>query len=201
MEKVQAAETHDQACMRLLAKARHEGVQLFRDPADGRHYASSTSQPGKTYYVTAFSCTCRGFIQHQRCKHNSALLAALGWLGTDPEPTPGVKIQISHVGGHYAEAGWLAGNGVPEWQEPVSSILENGFEMIRITGERFSVRVVWIENGKVVDDMTSTTPYGSHYDNVRYWLKALGGGTPEHLILQAAGLHDDAEMSGNEIAA
>jgi len=198
---VHSQETPDQACLRLLTKARQEGVKLFLDPADGRHYASSTSQPGKQYYVTAYSCTCRGFTQHQRCKHHSALLAALGWLGTDPEPTPGTRIRISHVGGHYAEAGWLVGNGVPEWQEPVSSIYEDGSEMIRITGERFNVRVVWIENGKIVDDMTSTTPYGSHYDNVRYWIKALEGDTPEHVILQAAGLYDDAEMSGDEIPA
>ncbi len=183
--------------MRLLAKARREGVRLFRDRSDGRHYASSGTTPGRLYYVTGFSCECRGFVAHGRCKHHAALLAALGWTGVDPDPIGAIR--VVHVGGHYAAGGWLAGNGEPEWQAPVSSILEDGSEMIRITGERFNVRVVWLEHGKTVDDMTSVTGYGSHYQTVLYWLKALGGKVSEYQILEAAGLSDDAEMSSDEI--
>ena len=193
MEKVQTSETREQAHARLLAKARTEGVQLFRDRSDGRHYASSVSTPGRLHYLTAYSCTCKGFIAHGRCKHPSALLAALGWTGADPDPIGAIR--MVHVGGHYAEGGWLVGNGEPEWHAPVSSILEDGSEMIRITGEGFNVRVVWLEHGKVVDDMTSVTGYGSHYQTVLYWLKAMGGKVSEYEILEAAGLFDDAEFA------
>ncbi|MGI8405296.1 MAG: hypothetical protein ACR2OE_11140 [Thermomicrobiales bacterium] len=199
MVTVRTSETSEQALERLLAKARTEGVQLFRDRSDGRHYASSVTTPGRLYYVTGYSCECRGFVAHGRCKHHSALLAALGWTGVDPDPIG--TIRVVHVGGHDAAGGWLVGNGEPEWQEPVSSIYEDGSEMIRITGEGFGVRVVWLEHGKTVDDMTSVTGYGSHYQTVAYWLKALGGKTPECQILEAAGLFDDAEVADDIPAA
>src|SRR5699024_7548474 len=81
-------ETPEQAILRLAQKARDEGVRLFRDPRDGRHYATSVSQPGRLHYVTGISCDCLGFISHQRCKHHSALLVALGWVTSDHDPEP-----------------------------------------------------------------------------------------------------------------
>jgi len=79
-----ATETIDQARRRLAEQARAEGVRLYVDRRDGRHYAASTSRPGTRYFVTMLSCTCRGFFAHQRCKHHSALLAAYGQLPPDP---------------------------------------------------------------------------------------------------------------------
>jgi hypothetical protein len=79
-------ETVDQARVRLAERARTEGVQLKRDE-QGRYWASSTSQPGHWHAVTGYSCDCPRFSGHGRCKHHSALLAALGWL-PDPTPTP-----------------------------------------------------------------------------------------------------------------
>lgn len=73
------------ALTRLADKARTDGIRLFRDRA-GRYYASSASEPGRLHYVTGYSCDCRGFMTHQRCKHHAALLAALGWLNAEPEP-------------------------------------------------------------------------------------------------------------------
>jgi hypothetical protein len=87
MVTLQVRETVDGARVRLAAKARQQGVKLTRGE-DGRHYASSTSTPGKLHYVTGLSCDCRGFIAHGRCKHHSALLSALGWLQSDPETDP-----------------------------------------------------------------------------------------------------------------
>jgi hypothetical protein len=83
------AERED-AIQRLARKARTEGVQLYRDSRDGRYYASSVSHPGKMHYVTGVSCDCTGFASHQRCKHHSALLLALGWVSDDAtfEPDP-----------------------------------------------------------------------------------------------------------------
>ncbi len=88
VQMLQTRESRTDALVRLAAKARHEGVQLFRDRSDGRYYASSASTPGKRYYVTGYSCECQGFVQHGRCKHYAALMAALGWIEGSPEPTP-----------------------------------------------------------------------------------------------------------------
>lgn len=73
------------ALTRLADKARTDGIRLFRDRA-GRYYASSASEPGRLHYVTGYSCDCRGFMTHQRCRHHAALLAALGWLNVEPDP-------------------------------------------------------------------------------------------------------------------
>ena len=77
-------ETIDAARRRLADKARAEGVRLYVDRRDSRHYAASSSRPGTRYYVTLLSCTCPGFFSHQRCKHHSAILAAYGQLPPDP---------------------------------------------------------------------------------------------------------------------
>ncbi len=75
---------------RLAAKARHDGVKLYRDRRDGRHYASSSTTPGKRYYVTLASCQCRGFVAHQCCKHWAALQIAT--ILQDGAPTPPAPI-------------------------------------------------------------------------------------------------------------
>jgi hypothetical protein len=84
---VRKSETREEALVRLAAKAREEGVKLYRDSKDGRYYASSVSTPGQMHYVTGFSCDCAGFAQHHRCKHYAALMSALGWIAA-PEPKP-----------------------------------------------------------------------------------------------------------------
>lgn len=84
-------ESHEDAVRRLAAKARAEGVKLYRDARDGRYYASSVSQPDHLHYLTGVSCDCAGFISYQRCKHHSALLVALGWI-EDPDPEPPTPI-------------------------------------------------------------------------------------------------------------
>ncbi len=81
---VHSQETPTDALVRLAAKARTEGVQLFRDRSDGRYYASSASTPGTLYMVTGYPCECRGFVAHGRCKHYAALMAALGWIEGSP---------------------------------------------------------------------------------------------------------------------
>lgn len=93
-------ETREDAMVRLASKAREDGIKLYRDPKDGRHYASSRSQPGRFHYVTALSCTCAGFVSHQRCSHLAALHAALGWITTTPKPTPPTPAVCSDCGGH-----------------------------------------------------------------------------------------------------
>ncbi len=91
MQTVERRETRDAAIVRLAEQARQSGVRICRDRRDGRHYASSVSQPGTWHYVTGVSCTCVGFARHQRCMHHSGLLAALGWISDEmPQPEPPV---------------------------------------------------------------------------------------------------------------
>ena len=192
MVTVRTSETQEQTLGRLLAKARTEGVQLFRDRSDGRHYASSASTPGTLYMVTGYSCDCQGYAHHQRCKHHSALLSALGWITGEPDPTPGMIVAVSHVDAHDAEGGWLIGNGTPAWHEASSTITVDEIDTLRITGDRSSLRVVWLEHGKTIDDLTSATPAGStHCQAVQYWVDAMGSATPGHVVLEAAGLFED----------
>ncbi len=91
---------------RLADQGRANGVILVRECISGARYATSATQPGTIYYLTAYSCTCPGFAHHQRCQHHSLLLAELGWLPdvaddeTDPVPVatpapvpvPGISI-------------------------------------------------------------------------------------------------------------
>jgi hypothetical protein len=97
-ETVRLEAERDEAIRRLAAKARKEGVQLYRDSRDGRYYASSVSHPGKMHYVTGLSCDCPGFATHQRCKHHSALLVALGWVADNStvEPDPITVVGPEH---------------------------------------------------------------------------------------------------------
>lgn len=95
-------EARGAALVRLVGQARADGIRIYRNPRDGRHYASSASTPGRLHYVTGYSCDCLGFITHQRCKHLAALHAALGWIQPDPEPTP-PAVSVSpcgECGGH-----------------------------------------------------------------------------------------------------
>jgi len=118
-------ETVDQARRRLAEKARQEGVKLTLDD-DGRWYASSVSTPGTRHYLTAYSCDCVGFCNHGRCKHNSALLACLGWLDLDddPEPTPpAMGCPVCHGAGTIVQhhSRWIGG-GKLGWRDRWDSL-------------------------------------------------------------------------------
>ena len=193
---VRITETERTALIRLLTKAKAEGVKLLRDQ-DGRHYASSTSTPGRRYLVTGYSCTCRGFVAHQRCKHHAALLSALGWLQGDPKPDPApMAITLAHVDGHYS----LAVD--PEWVEPVTTIQIDGDDKVRVTGDTFGLSVHWIENGRPIDDLTGATPsYLDHYECVRYWIGSLDDRVPTHVPMQAAGIFPAGEFVDAEMVA
>ncbi len=180
--EIRITETERTALTRLLAKARAEGVKLTRDQ-DGRHFASSVSQPGKLHYVTGLSCDCRGFIAHQRCKHLAALLAAKGWLDGTPEPDPApMAITLAHVDGHYSL------DAEPEWMEPFTTILVDGEPKIRITGDTFDLAVHWLDQGKSIDDLTGAMPGDlEHYGAVDYWIGSLDTRVPAHIPMQRAG--------------
>lgn len=92
--RIELVESHAETVQRLAAKARREGVRLYRDSRDGRYYASSASQPGKMHYVTGVSCDCQGFQTHQRCMHHSALVTALGWTGGEAEPVDALPVSV-----------------------------------------------------------------------------------------------------------
>jgi hypothetical protein len=165
-------ETVDQARLRLAKKAWESGVTLRFDP-DGRWYASSVSHPGTWHFVTAFSCDCLGFIRVQRCMHNSALLACLGWLPDDephdPDPVPMI-ITL-------------------EPSEAETLILIDGVAKVRITGDRNSLSVHWLHDGRPIDDLTGcTASYLDHHGAVRYWIESIDTREPAEAIMRRAGL-------------
>ena len=193
--EIRITETERTALTRLLAKARAEGVKLLRDQ-DGRHYATSTSTPGRRYLVTGYSCTCRGFVAHQRCKHLAALLAAKGWLDGAPEPDPGMTITCAHTDGHYSL------DHEPEWMEPRTEILVDGDVKVRIVGDTFGLSVHWIEQGRPIDDLTGCTPsYMDHYGAVAYWIESLDTRVPAHVAMQNAGIFPAGEFVDAHVAA
>jgi hypothetical protein len=195
MVTTRAAETIDEARVRLAARARQDGVTLTVEE-DGRHYATSTSTPGKRYLVTGYSCDCRGFAVHQRCKHHSALLSAMGWLDdADPEPPrPGPPVSVIHSAGHWITGGWLVCDGCPVWQPSVTEITIGGEDVLRVVGDQFNVTAHWIENGHAGDNMTSATPSGmTHRAAVEYWVRALATSVDVDSLLFDAGLHEDRD--------
>jgi len=193
--EVRITETERTALTRLLAKAKAEGVKLIRDQ-DGRHYASSASTPGRRYLVTGYSCTCRGFVAHQRCKHHAALLSALGWLQGDPEPDPSMMITCAHVDGHYSL------DRDPEWQAPRTEIMVDGDVKVRIVGDTFGLSVHWIEQGRPIDDLTGCTPSClDHAEAVRYWIGAIDARVLSHIPMQEAGLFPAGEFVDAEMVA
>lgn len=86
MSTTTARETSEAALVRLAAQARRLGVQLLTAPSTNEVYATSVSHPGWLHRITALSCTCAGFLRHQRCMHHAYLLAHLGWLPAAPVP-------------------------------------------------------------------------------------------------------------------
>jgi len=196
MVTTHAAETLEEARVRLAAKARQDGVTLTVEE-DGRHYATSTSTPGKLHYVTGYSCDCPGFANRGRCRHHSALLSAMGWLDdADPEPPmPGPAVAIIHVPGHWSTRGWLVCSRDIEWIEPTTVITIDNVDMVRVVGDQFNVTAHWIENGHAVDNMTSATPSGlTHRGAVVYWLQALAASASVDSLLFNAGIPEDRDV-------
>ncbi|MDP9366813.1 MAG: hypothetical protein M3Q03_00820 [Chloroflexota bacterium] len=83
---------------RLADQARTNGVRLLSEGLSGERFATSATDPGTVYRLTAYSCTCRGFTHHQRCQHHSLLLAELGWL-PDLDPAPVATVSCPTCGG------------------------------------------------------------------------------------------------------
>jgi hypothetical protein len=165
----QIGETTDQARRRLAQKARESGVTLRHDP-DGRWYASSISQPGTWHYVTGFTCDCLGFGRVQRCMHHSALLVHLGWLAeSDPlGPAPATPSTASSLPVPASDV------GTQDWQQRVTSIVIDGVETIRVTGDGDALRVQWLEFGWVIHDLTDWTPPDrNHRRAVAYCVECL----------------------------
>src|SRR5688500_12426798 len=48
---------------RLAAEARQRGIRILVEPISGAHFATSSRDPDVIYRVTAYSCTCPGFLR------------------------------------------------------------------------------------------------------------------------------------------
>ena len=193
--QIRHTETVDGARARLARKARQEGVTITRDQ-DGRHYASSVSTPGQSHYVTGYSCDCVGFANRGRCKHHSARLAAMGWLDdADPEPTPPVAaVAVIHIAGHWSTRGWLVCTRDIEWIEPTTVITIDNVDLVRIAGDSPDVRVHWLVDQNIVDNMTASTPSGlTHRGATEHWLRSLAASVDVDRLLFDAGIPEDAD--------
>jgi hypothetical protein len=172
-------ETEAHAMRRLLAKARAEGIKLGQDPA-GRFWASSTSQPGRWYAVTAISCNCKGFAGHQRCKHLAALHAHLGWLTDDQPEPPTSAVTLQHT-----EGGWvddeLTPAGMLRYVKPRTSILVDGVEELRISGED---RVSAVFRPGTVH-ATDLNVRSTHFDTVVHYVRMLAPEAVDRLLSDA----------------
>ncbi len=101
-------ETIDQRILRLARVARERGIRVYSDDAGTQWFATSASQVGVLHYVTAVSCSCRGFIFSGACSHNAALLARLGWLPriADESPATVACSVCSGKGEVWTEGSW-----------------------------------------------------------------------------------------------
>jgi len=195
--QIQHMETVDGARARLARKARQQGVSLRID-ARGNWFANSVSTPGREHFVTAVSCQCTGFVNRQRCIHNSAVLVALGLLDVeddDPEPTPPPAAAITHVPGAWGPGGWLVCTRDIEWREPVTEITIDGDDVLRVVGDQFNVTAHWLEDGHAADNMTASMPSGmSHRAAVEHWLRSLAASVDVDRLLYGAGIPEDADL-------
>lgn len=105
-------ETPVDALVRLVGKARQEGVKLQHNPATGQYLASSVSTPGTRHALTPAGCDCTDFAQYGRCKHYAALMAALGFL-----PQPGEAVPVPSTCRHCERRGyWIQARKVGRGQ-------------------------------------------------------------------------------------
>jgi len=194
--QIRHTETVDGACARLARKARQEGVTITRDQG-GRYFASSVSTPGQSHYVTGYSCDCVGFANRGRCKHHSALLSAMGWLDADPDPEPphpGPAVGVTHVPGAYGPRGWLVCTRDLEWIEPTTVITIDNVDLVRIVGDSPDVRVYWLVDRHIVDNMTASTPRGlTHRGAAEHWVRALAASAPVDALLHNSGIPEDRD--------
>ncbi len=100
-------ETYDERIVRLARQARERGVRIYSDDAGKQWFATSSSQPGVLHYITAASCTCRGFVFSGACTHNAALLDRLGWLpAVEPAPATMPCLACRGAGEIWSEGSW-----------------------------------------------------------------------------------------------
>jgi hypothetical protein len=172
-ETTTVVETKQHAMRRLLAKARAEGVKLGKD-AEGRYWGASVSTPGLWYALTAVSCTCKGFAGHQRCKHLAASHARLGWLTEDidpePEPTTAPVIELRHTEGAWVNDE-LTPAGMVRWVKARTSLLIDGVEEVRITGDDHTVSAVFRPGTESAKDLHTC---GTHFATVVHFARMLG---------------------------
>ena|SRR5579884_3639172 len=89
MTRRQARPTTPADLWRLAEQGERNGVRLLTECLSGERFATSASEPGVIYRLTAYSCACKGFAYWGRCQHHSLLLKELGWLpDLDDEPEP-----------------------------------------------------------------------------------------------------------------
>jgi hypothetical protein len=91
---------------RLADRAIAKGIRLFEEPISGDTFATSSRHPRLLYRLTAWSCTCPGFVSHQRCMHLALLMLETGMLPDLPDPEPDPEpdpVPVAQVAVAFAE--------------------------------------------------------------------------------------------------
>lgn len=139
---------------RLAEQGRRNGVRILTECVSGEHFATSASEPGTLYRLTAYTCTCKGFVHTGRCQHHSLLLAELGWLpdlDTDPEPpTPAAPATRPCDYCHGSKVEWVNGKA-DEWFAITCPLCDG-------TGE--------VEDGEPGDAYADTSRHDAPYDSL-----------------------------------
>lgn len=101
-------ETYDERIVRLARQAREQGIRVYSHDAGKQWFASSASTPGTLHYITAVSCSSKGFIFSGACTHNAALLDRLGWLPRIAEELPATMpcLVCRGAGEVWSEGSW-----------------------------------------------------------------------------------------------
>jgi hypothetical protein len=80
--------------LRLAGQAEREGVIIFCEPVEGRHFATSRRDATRLYRVTPSSCDCPGFTTWRRCGHVALLASQLGWIPDPVEAAPPAPVPV-----------------------------------------------------------------------------------------------------------
>jgi hypothetical protein len=114
MSQSQTPASFASALVRLAEEAKRRGLQLFLEEATGSWFCTSHRSPDRLYRVTAYSCTCQGFVAWGRCTHLALLHKEMGWLPDgDPQPPTPLPV-VSSAPAEDDPAAWLQPNRFAE---------------------------------------------------------------------------------------
>ncbi len=104
------------------------------------------------------------------------------------------RVAVIHSAGHWTTRGWLVCTRDIEWVEPTTVITIDNVDLVRVVGDSPDVRVHWLVDRHIVDNMTASTPSGlTHRGAAEHWLRALAASAPVDALMHASGIPEDRD--------